>query len=231
MPPLVLALTDAGKVLEHGAEEASKAFLIHFSRRHGKLAMANLAKAADMAVDGHVIGRVGEDQLRLVLSQKGSIDIRIGGIAADQPVFSNLPDIANLCDGRSGINERDVFFRNIRCIRLQFTDENIDLGGLEAGKGKIEVEIDREKFLQLDGEDLPIPAGKLRKAVVGDDIGADLFLRQIRKAEGRHGLHPEEPRCLDPAVSGDDTARSIDQDRIGKSELFDTVGDLPDLLF
>src|SRR5690606_28486155 len=106
-------LTAPGEASADGAEEASEDVPIHFarhrhvSRSHGELAVADLAKTADMAVDGHVIGRVGEDQLRLAAVQKTVINIRIGGIAAGQPVFSDLPDIADLCEGRSVINERD----------------------------------------------------------------------------------------------------------------------------
>ena len=146
-------------------------------------------------------------------------------------MLSDLPDIPDLCNGRSGIRQRDVLFRNIRCFLIELADQDVDLGGLEAGEGNIEIEIDRQQFLQLDGQDFPVPAGKFRKAVVGDDIGADLFFRQIRKAEGRHALHLKEPGCLDATVTGDDAARPVHEDRVGKAEGLDAVGNLPDLLF
>jgi hypothetical protein len=40
--------------------KAVKALLVHLARGHGELAVLDRAGAADMAGDGHVVGRVGE---------------------------------------------------------------------------------------------------------------------------------------------------------------------------
>ena len=42
----------------------------HLARGHGELAVLHRAGAADMAVDRHVVGRIGEDHLRQVAAEQ-----------------------------------------------------------------------------------------------------------------------------------------------------------------
>ena len=60
---------------------------------------------------------------------------------------------------------------------LGFLEKEIDLGGLEARQLDLEVEVDQG--LQLDRQDLPVPAGLLGQSVVGKDVGPLLGLREV----------------------------------------------------
>ena len=53
---------------------------------------------------------------------------------------------------------------------LGLLENEVDLGGLEAGQLDLEVQVDQG--LQLDRQDLPVPAGFLGQPIVGKDIGA-----------------------------------------------------------
>ena len=109
-------------------------------------------------------------------------------------------------------------------------DENINFGGPKAGNGDIEVRLDRQ-FLQLERQELAIPAGEFGQPVVGNHIRPDLRGRQVAGARRRNVTHAEQLCGLDPAVAvGDDAARAVDQDRIDKAEFLDTGGNLFDLL-
>ena len=64
-------------------------------------------------------------------------------------------------------------------------------------------------MLQLDGEDLAIPAGLLGELVVGEDVGALLRLGQMLEPDARHGLEAELLRGFDAAVAGDDAVPAL----------------------
>ena len=104
-------------------------------------------------------------------------------------------------------------------------------GGLETGDGDVDVEFELQEALELDGEQLPVPARVFGKLVVGDDVGADLGGREVREADRRHLLDAEPYRRFDAAVAGDDAAVTIDQHRVGKPKPLDAVRDLADLFF
>jgi hypothetical protein len=86
-------------------------------------------------------------------------------------------------------------------------DPEIDLGGLEADHLEVEVEVHLGQALQLDREQVLVPAGKLGEPVVGDHVGADLGLGEVLELEGRDRLHPELLCGADAAVAGDDRCR------------------------
>ncbi len=57
-------------VTERVAQEAGKARLVHLAGGHRKLAMLHLSGTADMAVDLHVVGRIGEDSAGALVTHK-----------------------------------------------------------------------------------------------------------------------------------------------------------------
>ena len=63
-----------------------------------------------------------------------------------------------------------------RCF-VCLIEDDVDLGGLEAGQFDLEIEIDQR--LQLDRKDLPIPARLLGQAVVGQNIGAFFGVAEV----------------------------------------------------
>jgi hypothetical protein len=84
-------------------------------------------------------------------------------------------------DARPRVPERpgrqDVFGASL--IRLRAViQQQVNLSDFEAGELDVEVEV--EQGLQLDGEDTTIPAGPLGQAIVSNDIGALLGLGEMR---------------------------------------------------
>ena len=98
-------------------------------------------------------------------------------------------------------------------------EEEVDLGEREAGELDVELEID--EGLQLDREDIAVPAGVQRELVVGDHVGPALRRAQVGQPERRHALQAEQLGGLDPAVTGDDLVLIADQDRVGEAEALD----------
>jgi hypothetical protein len=109
-----------------------------------------------MAIDRHVVGRIGEDQVGALCAHQ-PCDIICGArITAQQPVFPELPEITG--PGHRIIGQlRDTILRTIGCCLCRLVDGQIDLGQREAGEDHVELQVD--EGLQLDGEDLHVPAG------------------------------------------------------------------------
>jgi hypothetical protein len=84
--------------------------------------------------------------------------------------------------------------------------------------------------LQLDPQDLRVPARLLGELVVGQDVGPALGLSEMGQLDDRDRLQAKHFGSLEPAMPGNDGALAIHQDRVGEAELADAVGDLADLL-
>ena len=60
----------------------------------------------------------------------------------------------------------------------------------QAEAGELDVELEIDQTLQLDREDLPVPAGVERELVVGKHVGAALGGAQVRQAQRRDLFQP-----------------------------------------
>ena len=186
-----------------------------------------------MAADRHIIGRIGEHHLRLLLAEQRRINVGLCGIATDEAMPADRPDIASPRDRRPRRDRRHLICGiglAVLFAERQLADEHVDLRQLEAGDGEIEVDVEVGEILELDREQVPIPAGILGELVVGDHISADIRLAHARQLDGRDRHAAEQLRGRDTAMPGDDAVRIIDQDRIGESEPPDRRGDLLNLL-
>ena len=193
--------------------------------------MADLAEPADVAVDRDIVGRVGEDHLGLLAVHQGGDDFGIERVAADEPVRSEPPQVARPTARRDPVGIRQLIVRRIaRLFRRQALHQLVDLGDREAGDADVEADVGLHQLLQLERQQLFVPAGVEGELVVGQHIGPLLGRRHVVDPQARHGRHPKFSRGLDPAVAGEDAIVSIDQDRIGEAEAADAVGDLSDLL-
>jgi hypothetical protein len=92
--------------------------------------------------------------------------------------------------------------------------------------------------LQLRAQQVLIPPGVLRDAVVGQDARAALRVREVLKHDARHTIGQAEPAELlgrqtrrghHATVPGDDRAGLVDQHRVRETELEDRREDLRDL--
>ena len=145
-------------------------------------------------------------------------------------MLAELPEVSRPGDhGSFGLRRRELI-EHIRLARHRLVpNDEVDLGDLKTGDGEVELRRQLKQGLKLDGQDLFIPARLLGEPVVGDHVGALLFLAHVREANGRHLAHAEQLRCLDAAVAGDDEAILVDEDGIVEAERRDAVGDLADL--
>ena len=67
-------LGGTGGIAERLLQEAGELLPAHLARGEGEVAMVDGAETADMAVDRHVVGRVGEDEVcRLSGHQAGDV--------------------------------------------------------------------------------------------------------------------------------------------------------------
>ena len=110
-----------------------------------------------------------------------------------------------------------------------FADDDVGLADREAGQ--IEVILGLDQALQLDREQLLVPAGVQGKLVVGQDVGAFFGRGEVREAQAGHRRHADRSGGKHPAVAGDDAVAVIDQDRVGEPVPLDRFRDLLDLFF
>ena len=85
--------------------------------------------------------------------------------------------------------------------------------------GQVHVVVGGGKRGDLGGEQILIPAGVERQAVVRQHVRAPLCGRQAREHDDRHLPHAERLRGAHAAVAGDDFAIRRGQHRIGEPEL------------
>ena len=112
------------------------------------------------------------------------------------------------------------FFRTV--------EQDVDLGGTEAGRLDFEIFSDQE--FELVFEECRVPTRQLGELVVGDDISAFLGLGQAGNDAGRDGRKFKCFSRLNAAVSAQNNPRFIDQNRSGETEFLDTGLELGQLL-
>jgi len=176
----------AGEVGEHGCQKARELGLAHLARGKGELAMLDGAEPANVAVDLHVVGRIGEHHLGAVAIKQKRVGRGIHRIATDETVTPDPPDIAGARDGRPQGGSRHGVRRVI--VRLGTAKQEVDLGHFEAGDGNVEIEIEARQVLQFDRQDLAIPSGLLGKPIVGEDIGAPLCIIEVLEPQAGYSF-------------------------------------------
>ena len=83
-------------------EECREFCFAHLAAAHGEFAMTNAAEAADMAIDGDVVGRIGEHEFRLGAFEQLIVGGLVARIPAQQAMGTEQPQIAGLGDRRTG---------------------------------------------------------------------------------------------------------------------------------
>lgn len=151
--------------LEHTAQKVSELGFAHFARGHSEFGM--IARG-DMALDGHIERRVGNDHLGQLGSEQFGVGTSLQGVAADHTVVADGPQIAQPADrGRGAIDVGKWWFDLSRIPQILVTDEEIDLTGIEAGQRQVEIDIAGEQVCQLELEIIGGEAAEIMKLVVG----------------------------------------------------------------
>jgi hypothetical protein len=81
------------KVAAHLAQEGRELVLGHLAAGHGELAMPDATVSGYMAVDRHILRRVGEDHLGPIPAEKQVIGVNVESAAAQQAVWTQRPEI------------------------------------------------------------------------------------------------------------------------------------------
>ena len=212
------------------AQEGGERRCRHLARGHRELGVLDAARAADMPVDRNVVRRIGEHQVDRLVAEQCRIVRVAPRVAADQLVAPEQPQVAAACHRVEGhCRDRIVGSRQgFRARLASVVEDEVDLGKAEPGQRHVEFEVDQP--LQLDCEDLAVPAGVQRQLIVGNHICPPLGLGEVRQRHGWHRGQAEQPGRHHPTVPRDDLARVADQHRVSKPEPRDAVGDLPNLL-
>src|SRR5437016_1070649 len=81
--------------------------------------------ASDHAADGHVVGRVEERHVGALISEQAAQILTTSRIAAPEAVFTELPQIANLRDRRTGETTVVDLVSGIGCRILEVSMQRV----------------------------------------------------------------------------------------------------------
>jgi hypothetical protein len=141
-------------------------------------------------------------------------------------MVAERPQIADLAKRRvrqkSGQNIGRVVVGFGRVLKR--FDPQIDLGHLETGNFKAEVETGQRKVLELLREQPVIPGGNLGEPVVGDHESAGLRPGEVIQTQRRHLGKAKRAAGRQPTMSGNRIELSIDQNRNIKAECRNAAG-------
>ena len=201
----------SGGMAERLAQKGREALARHLADAHGELAMADAPEPADMAIDGDVVGRVGEDEIGAGAVQEMLEAQALTRVPTQQPMPAEEPDIATPGDSFAGLDQgRDLVLTSVLRIRRGFPrllQQNVDLGQRKTGNLDIKLKVDQP--LQFDRQQLAVPAGVQGQLVVGQNIGPALGHTEMRQAQRRNGLPAQQLCGFHPAVPGDDLVSSL----------------------
>ena len=82
-----------------------------------------------MPFDRHVVGRIGEDEVDALVAEQGAVVLGLARVAAQQPVASELPDVAAPTD-RALCRYHSRVLRPVRGTRISVrcpVEHEIDL--------------------------------------------------------------------------------------------------------
>ncbi len=197
-----------------------------------------IGNAAGGVVALVAIRRRGEAKLRgVTLHQRGDHGW-VGGVATDQPVRADGPDISlarhrhhwrvRYVIGRIGFIGVYTILRRRFCFGGRgICQQRIDLDVFEAGQRQFETRFG--KLRHFERQHLLIPASVKRQPVVGDDQGALLRGGEMGQFDHRHLIQPQLACSSQTTVARDDAVVTINQDRVRPAIFDDAGGDLGDL--
>jgi hypothetical protein len=125
----------------------------HLARGHRKLSVTHRSEAARVAVDAHVIRRIGEHQIGLLPLHERGIGAWVEGVSAQHAVLAQQPQITR-ARYRRPLRYRGKVIRSVFRLarRSQAFDPEVDLAHLEAGRLQAEIQIQKRQLLQLLGQ-------------------------------------------------------------------------------
>ena len=114
---------------------------------------------------------------------------------------------------------------------FQPCNPQIDLAHLKAGQFDAEIKTEQRQLPELLRQEPVVPGADLGQPVIGDHKGPRLGPGQVIEAERRNLVPAELASGKQPAMTGDEVAFAVDQDRNIEAERSDAGRDLLDLPF
>ena len=173
-----------------------------------------------------VVGRIAERHVR-ELAAEHPLDVgQHRGVAAQQAVVAQDPEVARLAD-RVLRRLRDLVLGLIaRRLAVGQRQQPLQLRGVEADQVEVEALVPSHASSCASSASSQ-PA--CRASWLSARIRPLLRLAEVLEPDHRHLGEPELPRREQPAVAGEDAAVLVDQDRVGPAELHHRRRDLIDL--
>ena len=91
-----------GEPFKDRLQEGRELDLAHLAAAHGELAMTNATETTDVAVDGHVVGRIREHEFRLGAFEQTIVGSLVAGICAQQAMIAQQPQVSGPGDRGTG---------------------------------------------------------------------------------------------------------------------------------
>jgi hypothetical protein len=167
-------------IAEGVSQEDRKLLPAHFAACECELAVADGAEPAHVAVDRHVVRRIGEYEVRPLLPHELRHVGSISRVTAEQAMPSEYPKVVRAADGLPPACGNRIlrFIDGVRIRIAGVIQHEVDLGQAETRDLHVEVQVD--EALQLDRQDVTIPAGIKGKLVIGKHVRAALGLAEVR---------------------------------------------------
>ena len=143
----------------------------HLPDAHGELAVADAPEPADMAVDRHVVGRIGEDEVGALVRHES---LRGSRRSRESPQIRRCRPSSQRSPGRVTADLREsggmlvLRSRPTPTASSPWPRRGRDRPQRERSRSARHRSRDRSRRLQLDRQHLPVPAGVQRELVVGD---------------------------------------------------------------
>lgn len=141
---------------------------------------------------------------------------------------ADLPKVAGARDRRA------QHWRRYDVGRISFplylAEQKIDLAHLETSHRDVKIGVDGSQVLQLDGQDVAVPASLFGQLVVGEDVGALLGIGQLLEPDHRNCFEAELLGGGNATMSSDDGVGLVDENRIIEPKGLNARCDLGDLL-
>jgi hypothetical protein len=204
-------------VADKARQEGGEGLLAHLARSHREFAVTGLAAADGVPLDRHVVGWIGDHHLRELALQQRPVGGLAQGVAADQTMPPEFPDVAGPTNGWAFLKPRQIVGRIGCCRRRLAVQHQVDLAGREAGQLDLEVEVDQ--LLEVLAQQIEVPDRLFRQPVVGDDNGSLLGGAETGDGQRWDLAAPEPLGRLQPRMAGKDRAGLVDQDRVGPNPL------------
>ena len=87
---------------EERLQENGETGLRHLAHGYGEFPVPDISRSTDMPVDRHIVGRIGDDQLGLLVGQQQIKKLGPGGIAVKEPMLAEQPYITVAAHGQDG---------------------------------------------------------------------------------------------------------------------------------